>query len=69
MEQALILDNVTIVSDEDYAIEYKIPEGAKKQKGLNIVVEKNSFNSLCSFGCVCALRIQARPCDYHLYDW
>lgn len=42
----LILDGVTIVSDEDYAIEYKIPEGAKKQKGLNIVVEKNSFNRI-----------------------
>jgi len=42
----LILDGVTIVSDDNFGIEYKIQEGAKKQKGLNIIIEKNSFNRI-----------------------
>lgn len=42
----LILNNVTIVSDEDFAIKYQISEGATQQKGISITIEKNSFNRL-----------------------
>ena len=42
----LILNGVTIVSDDNFAIEYKVPENAKNQKGLNVIIEKNSFNRI-----------------------
>lgn len=40
----LILNNVKILSTEDFGIIYRIPEKGKGYKGISVTIEKNSFN-------------------------